>query len=556
MEAVGQLTGGIAHDFNNMLAVVVGGIDLARRRLNGPRREVDDPPRQCDGGRDPRRRPDPPPAGLRPLRAAAARAGRQRRAGRRHARAARPHARRADQGRHRSRRRRLAGLRRPAPARKRDPQPGRQRPRRDGRRRRADHRDVATSRSPANEVGDIRAGEYVRDQRHRHRLRHDPRGLERAFEPFFTTKAVGKGTGLGLSQIFGFAHQSGGEVGIESELGKGTTVSIYLPRTDAPRRPMSGCIPPRQRRRPTSPSPAPRILLVEDDPRVRPRRSARSRNWATSRSPAPAAPRRSPCSTREEFDLVISDVIMPEMTGPELIRRAEGAAAPTSPCCSSPAMSAKARATIWSATNCCASRSRSARWPARSRPRSRAGLADRARSEEPRQQADRRQQRLAPLPGLQLDLGPGVAVDLPGDIFGAAGIGGAGLGQPEHRQRLAFDAGAAPSRAGGAAARSPRQRRRGEAPIALGIGVDDRAGASLALGAQLGRIGQREGPPPPVERLVACLASAGAPPSRVGAARATAAIACCSRAPRRPPRPAATAGRSAPRPRRCASRAR
>ena len=40
MEAVGQLTGGIAHDFNNMLAVVVGGIDLARRRLNGPRREV------------------------------------------------------------------------------------------------------------------------------------------------------------------------------------------------------------------------------------------------------------------------------------------------------------------------------------------------------------------------------------------------------------------------------------------------------------------------------------------------------------------------------------
>ena len=56
MEAVGQLTGGIAHDFNNMLAVVVGGIDLARRRLNGPRREVDDAPRQCDGRRDPRRR--------------------------------------------------------------------------------------------------------------------------------------------------------------------------------------------------------------------------------------------------------------------------------------------------------------------------------------------------------------------------------------------------------------------------------------------------------------------------------------------------------------------
>jgi C4-dicarboxylate-specific signal transduction histidine kinase len=53
------------------------------------------------------------------------------------------------------------------------------------------------------------------------------------FEPFFTTKSVGKGTGLGLSQIFGFAHQSGGEVGIDSQVGKGTTVSSYLPRTDA-----------------------------------------------------------------------------------------------------------------------------------------------------------------------------------------------------------------------------------------------------------------------------------------------------------------------------------
>src|SRR5213075_2123013 len=60
-----------------------------------------------------------------------------------------------------------------------------------------------------------------------------PEVKEHAFEPFFTTKQVGKGTGLGLSQIFGFAHQSGGEVGIESAVGKVTTVSIYLPRTEA-----------------------------------------------------------------------------------------------------------------------------------------------------------------------------------------------------------------------------------------------------------------------------------------------------------------------------------
>lgn len=55
----------------------------------------------------------------------------------------------------------------------------------------------------------------------------------RAFEPFFTTKDVGKGTGLGLAQIYGFAKQSGGTATIDSMLGKGTTVAVYLPRADS-----------------------------------------------------------------------------------------------------------------------------------------------------------------------------------------------------------------------------------------------------------------------------------------------------------------------------------
>src|SRR3546814_540053 len=58
--------------------------------------------------------------------------------------------------------------------------------------------------------------------------------LAKAFEPFFTTKEVGKGSGLGLSQVFGLAKQSGGGVRIDSTLGEGTSVQVFLPRADAP----------------------------------------------------------------------------------------------------------------------------------------------------------------------------------------------------------------------------------------------------------------------------------------------------------------------------------
>ena len=90
-----------------------------------------------------------------------------------------------------------------------------------------------------------------------------PDVIAKAFEPFFTTKPIGEGTGLGLSMIYGFAQQSGGQVRIASEVGRGTTVSIYLPRhLGEPRWPVSAHrsrLPARPRggegRRPLAPRP-------------------------------------------------------------------------------------------------------------------------------------------------------------------------------------------------------------------------------------------------------------------------------------------------------------
>jgi signal transduction histidine kinase/CheY-like chemotaxis protein len=320
MEAVGQLTGGIAHDFNNMLAVVVGGLDLARRRLAGSRSEVE---AHLDNAMEGATRA----AALTRRLLAFARSEQllptniapaalvsgmlelvDRSIGERITVETRlPKSGwnvRVDSSQLESAILNLA-------VNARDAMEG------EGRLTIAVE-DVAVA---AGQLGELAPGDYVRISVADTGSGIAPEHMERVFEPFFTTKEVGKGTGLGLSQIFGFARQSGGDVMIESEQGRGTTVSIYLPRTYAQAEAEGELA---AESGPAAPAPTgTAILVVEDDPRVsratigaleelgyRPRACASGREALHILAREPGV------------ELLITDVMMPEMTGPELVRQA------------------------------------------------------------------------------------------------------------------------------------------------------------------------------------------------------------------------------------------
>ncbi len=145
--------------------------------------------------------------------------------------------------------------------------------------------------------------------------------IARAFDPFFTTKGVGKGSGLGLSMVYGFVRQSGGKVDIESAVGQGTTIRIYLPRTEAADVAASENAPlPLTDRRQGSGT----ILLVEDDDDVRHVASSALGEFgynvlvAASGNEALGI-----LESRAHIDLLCSDVVMPGISGIELAREAQ-----------------------------------------------------------------------------------------------------------------------------------------------------------------------------------------------------------------------------------------
>jgi CheY-like chemotaxis protein/two-component sensor histidine kinase len=230
MEAVGQLTGGIAHDFNNMLAVVMGSLDLLKRRVgDNPRAH-----RQIESAADAAGRAalltrrllafsrqqalNPQPIDLNRLVGEMSELLR-------HSIGAgiRLHTTLADGLWHtRVDANQLENVLLNLAVNARDAMP-------EGGSLTIETGNVRLDRRHAAAHG-VHAGDYVLVA-----VIDDGDGmpadvLARAFDPFFTTKEVGKGTGLGLSQVYGFVRQSGGHVRLESEPGVGTTVQIYLPR--------------------------------------------------------------------------------------------------------------------------------------------------------------------------------------------------------------------------------------------------------------------------------------------------------------------------------------
>jgi len=159
----------------------------------------------------------------------------------------------------------------------------------------------------AEQNPDVSPGQYIQITVSDTGCGISPEDLGRVFDPFFTTKEVGKGTGLGLSMVYGFANQSKGHIRIDSALGRGTTVKLYLPKTDQTRE--------TKKQRPASIS-DPRgtevILLVEDDKALR--------DFATSLladlgyqvlEAVNGVEALRIIKTRSDIDLLFTDIVMP-----------------------------------------------------------------------------------------------------------------------------------------------------------------------------------------------------------------------------------------------------
>jgi two-component system, cell cycle sensor histidine kinase and response regulator CckA len=145
--------------------------------------------------------------------------------------------------------------------------------------------------------------------------------MDKIFEPFFTTKAIGKGTGLGLASVYGMVKQSGGYIYPDSEVGKGTTFRIYLPR----HHPEDDVVAPKKEKREQRAADLTgtgRVLLVEDEEVVRnfAARALKRQGYKVLEASSGVEALEVMEKHKGKIDIVVSDVVMPEMDGPTLLK--------------------------------------------------------------------------------------------------------------------------------------------------------------------------------------------------------------------------------------------
>ncbi|MQT11677.1 CHASE3 domain-containing protein [Segnochrobactrum spirostomi] len=324
LETLGQLTGGIAHDFNNMLAIVIGFLGIAKRRIAGNALSAAD--QAIDNAMDGARRAATLTARLlaysrrQPLepkvldvnRLVGGMSDLLRRA------ISEPVSIEIVQG---------GGLWRtfadPAQLENallnlavnaRDAMPG-------GGRLTIETANAFLDEAYARAHDEVAAGQYVMVSVTDTGTGIPPDIIDKVFEPFFTTKGVGEGTGLGLSQVFGFVKQSSGHVKVYSEVGHGTSVKIYLPRHTSEEADLWGGTPADS----TVPAKGSgqRILVAEDEPAVLASTSEALRELGytvIAAGGAREALRR--LEVEPDIDLLMTDVVMPEMNGRQLAEAA------------------------------------------------------------------------------------------------------------------------------------------------------------------------------------------------------------------------------------------
>ncbi|HEX3777051.1 MAG TPA: response regulator [Polyangiaceae bacterium] len=178
-------------------------------------------------------------------------------------------------------------------------------------------RNVRVEHEAIDEGAPVPPGEYVLLAVTDNGSGMDAETQARIFEPFFTTKEVGKGTGLGLATVYGVVQQSAGQIRVYSELGHGTSFKLYFPRLNSGIEPVVKV----EQVEVIAPQILGTVLLVEDEDAVRQvaARVLRAKGHSVLEASRPSDAREL-CKQAEHIDLLLTDVVMPELSGTELAR--------------------------------------------------------------------------------------------------------------------------------------------------------------------------------------------------------------------------------------------